>query len=230
MISGVKSCCQSRDCVAVVSENKRNNRKCSMKKSLNDRLQTYARYLQKQTIRKRGNPQWYLTLVESVKPKSCTVCDLSHGLELHHVDGNWKNCSLDNVIWLCTQHHQDADNLISHNKEKYMKNRTIWTPTVINKLNTFCSENNLAGKTLDWCFTNFRSGPADGKYTNRYYANKAAYQKYIKGSTHVRTRAKKQHPQVMKKITPTNPRTITLTQILEYKKIAEQAGYEFILS
>ena len=96
--------------------------------------------------------------------------------------------------------------------------RTRWSTVMIHKMSEFYTKHQAEGKTLDWCHTNFRSMEGKNKYTTRYHANKGAYNKYVRG--YVR-------PSLVKAgATP----TITLSQILQYKKMAEAAGYQFILS
>ena len=102
-----------------------------------------------------------------------------------------------------------------------MKVRSIWTPSMVSKLNEYCHEHTAAGKTLDWCFTNFPSGDDAGKYTNRYFANKAAYQKYVKGRTYTRS---------TKNAAPARSnKHITLSQLLAYQQAVEASGFQFII-
>jgi len=201
----------------------------------NEWLRKYANKLEKAPLRKRGNDSSYLKLVESVKYKRCAVCGCTKGLQLHHMDGNWRNPWLHNVEWLCKPHHREADRLLSQHKErKVTKKRIKWSPDMINRMSKFYSQHVLEGKTLDWCHTNFRS-EAGGKYTTRYHSNKGAYNKYV-----LHTKPFRYVPANLDRLDERNARdtqakagsapTITLSQILEYKKIAEAAGYKFILT
>lgn len=76
--------------------------------------------MQDKPYRTRGNPGWVLRIVAKEKVKRCCICGCDHDVELHHEDGNWRNYQLDNLNWYCTQHHQQADNYILHNKENTM--------------------------------------------------------------------------------------------------------------
>lgn len=101
--------------------------------------------------------------------------------------------------------------------------RIKWSSPMINKMHEFYNKHVAEGRTLDWCHTNFASGNAKAKYTERYHSNKGAYNKYVRGYT---------RPSQVKPSAPSNTfaPSITLSQILEYKKIAEAAGYKFILT
>ena len=180
--------------------------------------------LQDKPYRTRGNPSWVLKMVAKVMPKRCCICGDHETVELHHEDGVWKNYWLDNLNWYCKQHHQQADNYILHNKEntmtKTMKARIKWTEQKVASYATFCSKNTADGKTLHWCFTNFKSGDAADKYGSRYSANKGAYQKYVKPTIPTRS------------VSP--PREFTYTHqqvlhILECERIIAAAGRRLVI-
>ena len=110
------------------------------------------------------------------------------------------------------------------------KKRIKWSPEMINRMAKFYSQHVREGKTLDWCHTNFRS-EAGGKYTTRYHSNKGAYNKYLlhtKPFRYVPALDERNARDAQAKAGPTP--TITLSQILEYQKVAEAAGYQFILT
>lgn len=112
------------------------------------------------------------------------------------------------------------------------KKRIKWSPFMIRKMTEFYHRHVVEGKTLDWCHTNFRSG-SDQKYTSRYHSNKGAYNKYVRPAKPVMDRIFNNNAQgigAFAKVKANSTPTITLSQILEYKKMAEAAGYQFILS
>lgn len=117
------------------------------------------------------------------------------------------------------------------------RTRTRWTKVMIHKMSEFYTKHLAEGKTLDWCHTNFRSVEGKNKYTSRYHSNKGAYNKHVLYNRHLRPDKWPLGPRgyLQAEVQPTlvkadSAPTITLSQILEYKKMAEAAGYQFILS
>jgi hypothetical protein len=184
--------------------------------------------VQDKPYRTRGNPSWVLKMVALVKPKRCCKCKCTHDVELHHEDGNWKNYRLYNLNWYCKQHHQEADNLLQENiMTKKMKNtRNVkWTPASgnITRLQQEIHQRKEQGWTTAQIFQDIsdNSEMIFGKHLAATHLQKRAYACKVAGSTSRRTTTRSViSPQV---------REITLSQILEYRTIAEAAGYQFIL-
>jgi len=150
-------------------------------------------------------------------------------VQLHHIDGDWRNPWLHNVKWLCYGHHREADRLLSQHKEKNMTSKRIkWSPSMIDKMKEFYNKHENEGMTKDWCHYNFRFGDAEANF----YSNKGAYTRYILGYT---------RPGQKKSLKPSwNTHsesvsynkvagTITLSQILKYQKVCESVGLKFII-
>jgi hypothetical protein len=189
-----------------------------VKLSVHEKLSSYAKKLQNAPVRKRGNPGWYLRLVEQVKQKRCTQCNTTKHVELHHVNGDWRNPFLYNVEWLCATHHQQADNFLQqHYKEKHMsKQRSYWTSERIQKMQTFYAEH-CPSHTLEWCHANFNSGEKSTPGSN-----KGAWRKYgnLKNTGNALN---------MTRNKGTSRNSITLTELVEYRRWAERSGYHIIL-
>jgi hypothetical protein len=76
------------------------------------------------TKRRRGNPQGVLKAVTFLRGTSaCTMCGKDGRNELHHVDSNWRNYSLDNLHYYCKTCH------LTHHKllEMHMAKPIVYT-------------------------------------------------------------------------------------------------------
>lgn len=95
---------------------KGNHRTSKLRQSLNDYLEN-SKSPQTNKIRRK-------ILEEKVKPHQCECCKNTEWLgnpiplELHHVDGNKKNNSLDNLQLLCPNCHAFTDNYRGKNVGK----------------------------------------------------------------------------------------------------------------
>lgn len=62
-------------------------------------------------------------LLESNIEYKCLICDLSNWLgstitlDIDHIDGDWKNCNLNNLRFLCPNCHRQTKNFGSKNKK-----------------------------------------------------------------------------------------------------------------
>jgi hypothetical protein len=75
--------------------------------------------------RKEGNPNWVGDKVSIdggrqrarrwYQDNRCSVCN-KESAERHHIDGNTKNNSPENIIFLCRKHHQERDGRIKNGR------------------------------------------------------------------------------------------------------------------
>ena len=57
---------------------------------------------------KKSNPNWMTAHyhARNLMPKThCSVCGSHQNLDIHHIDRNWRNNSLENLICLCRSCH-----------------------------------------------------------------------------------------------------------------------------
>ena len=95
-----------------------------------DTILRYHQRIQTAERRKRGNPPDVLEAVEYLRGgKVCEICDATKyekRIELHHRDGNWKNYTLENLGFYCSDCHLDDHNgcwsIKPSGKEMYMQN------------------------------------------------------------------------------------------------------------
>jgi hypothetical protein len=92
--------------------NRRRIWKEESKKKISERFK--GKSLPEEHVRKlsgENNYNWnsdslYRSGVEFRKhPKPCEVCGTTLNLVMHHKDGNHKNNTLENIMWLCRKHH-----------------------------------------------------------------------------------------------------------------------------
>lgn len=49
--------------------------------------------------------QWIGRKLQSFKKNKCSICKGNHWLGVHHIDGNWQNNDIKNIVTLCASCH-----------------------------------------------------------------------------------------------------------------------------
>jgi predicted restriction endonuclease len=56
-------------------------------------------------------------------PKPCEVCGSVEKLDMHHIDGNHENNVIENIMWLCHNHHMKIHGKINGSNFSYVCKR-----------------------------------------------------------------------------------------------------------
>lgn len=125
--------------------------------------------------RKRGNPPPVLDAVTFLRGSSaCVLCGHTGRTELHHIDGNWRNYTLDNLHYHCKACH------LMHHKllEMHNMSKVTYTDAVHNQIRTAVDKGVAAGKKKTHMFAEVAKmyGVGASIIEKRYYNSPAQMQ------------------------------------------------------
>lgn len=121
--------------------------------------------------RKRGNPPPVLDAVTFLRGSSaCVLCGHTGRTELHHIDGNWRNYTLDNLHYHCKVCHLTHHKLLEmHNMAKQI----TFTDAMHTQIRNAVDAGQRAGKTKAEMFSTVgaKFNIAAKTCADRYYNN-----------------------------------------------------------
>lgn len=103
------------------------------------------------THRKRGNPPEVIKAMTVILGGcTCRVCGTTEKTQLHHLDGNWKNYTPENLAFFCKTHHFEQHNNNWKQLRGIMSTRVNWSnPDMSHKLVTLVNSYRNTEKTLE---------------------------------------------------------------------------------